>query len=32
MTLQSLIKVRGPLQLKSDSDNVFVLGNQVVKD
>lgn len=32
MTLQSVIKVRGSLQLKSGSDDVFVLGNQVLKD
>lgn len=32
MTLQTLIKVRDFLQLKSGSDNVFVLENQVLKD
>lgn len=31
-TLQSLVKVRGPLQLNSCSGSVFVLGNQVLKD
>lgn len=32
MILESLIKVRGSLELKSGSDNVFVLENQVLKD